>query len=288
MHILFEFPYVITSSNIGLRAHWGLNHKRAQRMRKTIARCLDAFLEHKPAFVPGLRVTVRLQRIAPRHFDKFENYPFSMKAFVDEIARWVGLDDKDPRFDAQAVPQEKRGGENVVRVEIFDQAGGPAPELRVFTPEEIDLENELRPLPAPARRGGAEKTASAPVLCKTCGTEIIWGDDATMKDRKAGVCLGSCKPRPAVARPKPAHAALPWEQDPEAPDEWVTRDITSVAKLKDFSREIDVVDPDRRTRVLVRHDHRDPALGGDVYLYFEVSPPAPFVRRRDGSQVTRR
>lgn len=70
---------------------------------------------------PPLPVVVRLTRLGGRSLDKWDNLPVSLKACLDVVCAWLGVDDADPR----------------IRVE-YDQEAGPKLGVRVeLRPEEV-------------------------------------------------------------------------------------------------------------------------------------------------------
>ena len=102
------------------REHWATKAKRVKAQRLATAWALAALPGHRAAVrdaivAGGLVVTIR--RVAPRSLDPLENLPASMKAVADEIAEWVGEDDrKGSRL--RFVPDQRRGGVGEYAVEI--------------------------------------------------------------------------------------------------------------------------------------------------------------------------
>ena len=102
------------------REHWATKAKRVKAQRLATAWTLAALPGHRAAVrdaivAGGLVVTIR--RVAPRSLDPLENLPASMKAVADEIAEWVGEDDrKGSRL--RFVPDQRRGGVGEYAVEI--------------------------------------------------------------------------------------------------------------------------------------------------------------------------
>ncbi len=102
------------------REHWATKARRVKAQRLATAWALSA-QRFSRAMVQavtreyGLVVTIR--RVAPRSLDPLENLPASMKAVADEIAEWVGEDDrKGSRL--RFVPDQPRGGVGEYSVEI--------------------------------------------------------------------------------------------------------------------------------------------------------------------------
>ena len=113
------------------REHWATKAKRVKAQRLATAWALAALPGHRAAVrdaivAGGLVVTIR--RVAPRSLDPLENLPASMKAVADEIAEWVGEDDrKGSRL--RFVPDQRRGGvgEYAVEIEMRAAPAGASP-----------------------------------------------------------------------------------------------------------------------------------------------------------------
>jgi len=84
-----DLPLRVISS-LNQREHWAAKARRAKQERVTTAWMLAA--EPKPS----LPCVVLLTRIAPRKLDD-DNLRGAFKAVRDEVARWLGVDDADPR-----------------------------------------------------------------------------------------------------------------------------------------------------------------------------------------------
>lgn len=72
------------------REHWAARARRVKKERRDTALALSW---HER---PALPVVVTLVRCAPRFLDD-DNATASMKAVRDEVASWLGVDDRDPR-----------------------------------------------------------------------------------------------------------------------------------------------------------------------------------------------
>ena len=111
--ITFEIP-IRTVSGMNAREHWRKRAKRVASERgatwKAIRNCGEP--------LPKLPVIVTLTRIGPTNgLDPFDNLPSSLKGCVDEIASWLGVDDrKDDRVKYEC--RQMRGPKWLVRVEI--------------------------------------------------------------------------------------------------------------------------------------------------------------------------
>lgn len=104
-----RIPLALPSA-ANLREHWAQKARRVKAQRATMAAHLlsaDVFgLERPP-----LPVSVSLTRVSPRTLDD-DNAVAAMKAPRDEIARWLGVDDADPRVEwrygqAKGAPREQ-------------------------------------------------------------------------------------------------------------------------------------------------------------------------------------
>lgn len=115
----FDIP-LRTVSGMNDRSHW---RKRAHRVK------IERAATSAAIFKAGLRawaltapLVVTLTRIGPTNgLDPFDNLPSALKGCVDEIASWLGVDDrKDDRVRYEC--KQERGPEWLVRVEIREAA----------------------------------------------------------------------------------------------------------------------------------------------------------------------
>jgi len=88
-------------SAANLREHWRVRHKRVQAQRQIVALYIGG---KRP---PALPVVVTLTRIAPRALDS-DNLQGAWKAGRDEVAKWLGVPDNDPRVTWEY--GQRRGG----------------------------------------------------------------------------------------------------------------------------------------------------------------------------------
>jgi hypothetical protein len=72
---------------------------------------------------PAAPLLVTLTRISAGKLDPFDNLPQALKGMVDEIARQLGVDDKDPLVKYVAKQERGARGYNAVRIEIELQPG---------------------------------------------------------------------------------------------------------------------------------------------------------------------
>lgn len=83
---------VISEANA--RERWQIAHGRSKKQRATVKLSLGigAMADRKPR----APCVIRLVRIAPRALDS-DNLQRAFKAVRDEVAAWLGVDDRDPR-----------------------------------------------------------------------------------------------------------------------------------------------------------------------------------------------
>lgn len=117
--MIFDIP-IRTVSGMNSREHWRKRTKRVKAERHaTLAAIHAAGLGDWQCIRP---VVVTLTRIGPTNgLDPFDNLPSSLKGCVDEIASWLGVDDrKDDRVKYEC--KQERGPKWLVRVEIREAA----------------------------------------------------------------------------------------------------------------------------------------------------------------------
>lgn len=81
-----------TVSGLNAREHWRVRAKRVKAEREAVAWALSLT---KPLRLP---VTVTLTREGKRKLDS-DNLQGALKAPRDEVAKWLGADDADPRIE---------------------------------------------------------------------------------------------------------------------------------------------------------------------------------------------
>lgn len=91
-----------------LREHWAAKHRRVKAQRHAVG----WVIRNQPR--PELPCVVTLTRISARGLDD-DNLRGALKAIRDEVAAWIGVDDRDPR----------------VRWDYAERKGAPAVEVRV-------------------------------------------------------------------------------------------------------------------------------------------------------------
>lgn len=76
------------------RGHWRIKARRVKLERTAVA--LAWWSAVRPGTRPSLPLVVTLTRVGPRELDD-DNVQGACKATRDEVARLLGLDDRDPR-----------------------------------------------------------------------------------------------------------------------------------------------------------------------------------------------
>jgi hypothetical protein len=87
--ISFIVP-VRTVSGLNVREHWRARAARVRKERETTAWAI-ATASRKP---PAIPCTVTLTRVGPSNGLDDDNLPGSMKGVRDQIAVWLGIDDR--------------------------------------------------------------------------------------------------------------------------------------------------------------------------------------------------
>ncbi len=82
-----------TGQNV--REHWRAASRRKKREKESVWAHLRSAFGLVP---PNLPLTITVTRVGPRPLDNHDNLPASCKYVVDEIARWVAVDDRDPGY----------------------------------------------------------------------------------------------------------------------------------------------------------------------------------------------
>lgn len=94
-----EIPMRVPSA-ANLREHWAARAKRVARQRRLVGEAILCSIEARERWPRGARVAtgtvVRLTRVSPRQLDG-DNLQNSLKGVRDEVVRWLGVDDADPR-----------------------------------------------------------------------------------------------------------------------------------------------------------------------------------------------
>ena len=99
-------------SAANLREHWSARARRVKAQRQAVA----IYVLGKPR--PALPVVVTLTRVAPRALDG-DNLQSAFKAPRDEVARWLGVDDADPRVTWSYAQRSGGVGRYGIEIELF-------------------------------------------------------------------------------------------------------------------------------------------------------------------------
>jgi hypothetical protein len=123
--VRFAIP-LKTVSGANSREHWGAKAKRVakERAQTGLAILVAGAKTTLKGYAPSAsRIVVTLTRVAPRALDEGDNLPASLKGVRDELAKAMGLDDRDRRL--AFVYLQRRGAvrEHAVEVEISMEGG---------------------------------------------------------------------------------------------------------------------------------------------------------------------
>lgn len=89
MCVIVSIPVPLPSV-ANMREHWAAKARRVKSQRHAVGWILG----NRPR--PALPVVVTLTRVAPRSLDG-DNMQSACKGVRDEVAKWLGVDDADPR-----------------------------------------------------------------------------------------------------------------------------------------------------------------------------------------------
>jgi hypothetical protein len=125
-HLLLVRAAIRTKSEANQREHWAAKAKRVKAQRHTTAWLLTTprATKSKARILDALRdggLVVHLIRVAPRQLDPGDNLNGSMKAIRDEVAKWLGVDDRAGiglRFEYG----QRKGAPRTYEVEIVMRA----------------------------------------------------------------------------------------------------------------------------------------------------------------------
>lgn len=116
-----------TAPGLNVREHWRARARRVKAERNAVAWALLLSQRPDKAKRPELPCTVRLTRVAPSNGLDDDNLAGALKGVRDQVAEWLGVDDKD-RQQVRYVYAQRRGP---WAVEI--EFGAPAAEVE-FVP----------------------------------------------------------------------------------------------------------------------------------------------------------
>lgn len=113
--LVIELP-LHTVSEANDETYWRNRQRRAKGQRGATALLLRA---HR---VPTIPCVVRLTRIAPRTLDAGDNASSFAKHIRDEIAAWLGVNDRDSRVGWVYGQERGKVRQYAVRLEVFEGA----------------------------------------------------------------------------------------------------------------------------------------------------------------------
>lgn len=100
-----------------------LHHHARARQVAAQRDAVCAALKQKFAYLcPAVPCFVRVTRCAPRPLDPHDNLRTACKAVIDEVARLLGVDDRDPRVTWDV--QQDKASASIVHIEVEWAEGG--------------------------------------------------------------------------------------------------------------------------------------------------------------------
>ena len=109
---------IATVSETNQREHWAKQYRRRKSQRRTAYFLLS---NHKPPLPPYI---VTVTRISPRKLDGHDNLTSALKATVDGVADYLGMDDGDDRIEWRYGQERGKPKEQAVRIEIQEKRDG--------------------------------------------------------------------------------------------------------------------------------------------------------------------
>jgi hypothetical protein len=106
-----------TKSGMNARELWQARSRRVKKEREITAWIL------KPAKKPPIPCTVKLWRIGPTSGLDDDNLASALKGVRDEVAEWLGVNDRD-RTTVRYAYDQKRGPEWCVQIEFGAPVAG--------------------------------------------------------------------------------------------------------------------------------------------------------------------
>lgn len=242
MNRSIEFDlYTVIEANARFASRFGAMAKadRAKTQRATVRGVLSQYLmrpalhvvKTKSGFHPvgsavGVtvpnRIEVRITRIAPGETaDAWENLRSSMKAVKDEIAAWVGCDDKEGRGITWLEPGQERGPQRVYRcrIEIFDLLSKPDQKVVLAETASAGRAAESRVKSAIKKAVKGVHVTKSSDRRKLAYSPADNAKQASSKARQnAELAFAKLSPKPSPAAPARAHDWHP--QVPGKVDYW--------------------------------------------------------------------
>lgn len=243
-----QFPLHTESENKHRRGmHWAASANKTAKERADVRIVLTQL--DRPALHLADRpnaFTVTLTRIFVGELDD-DNLRGALKAVRDEVAAWLGLDDRSKVIRWRYGQLTCERGRWAVKIEIEDEEQG------------VDVERVL---------GAAPRTLRAPRENRLRAPEEKTRRRAKAKVREAVAASTLEQQRIRFAA---AYALLPWEQDDGDP---VVTELPIGCDDGDPPESLQVKVPgeEKRRVVLYRHRYRSESLGGDAWLYTVDAP----------------
>lgn len=223
-----------------------VNHRRATAQHKAIASQLGSAFPRCRLFLADGRpnkFTITITRISFGALDDHDRQA-SFKWAIDAVAMWIdgitdrkkaGQNDSAERFTWHCLQQIGPRGHYGITIKIEDL--DDLPDVRKIIGE------------APA----------------------ILGAPTDRRPARPAIFAGA-KPEQRSLIFKRCWVALPWQQDPASPV-YKLVEADKLARLLETPATISVINPRTRQPIqLYRHAHRDPSIGGEVWLYTEEAP----------------
>ena len=128
-----DIPGLKIVSEANERGRWFAGAKRSAQQRAIVGAMLS---RHRPLPVPAI---VRMVRVAPCALDEGDNISRAFKSVRDEVANWLGVNDRDPIVEWHVGQQKGAPKEYGVRLHV--RAISPA--LTHVRMREVALETHL-------------------------------------------------------------------------------------------------------------------------------------------------
>lgn len=104
------------------REHWAVRQKRVKGQREAVAWSVLAQAPSIELIEDGLKqgkaFHITLTRIAPRMLDQHDGLPCALKPIADEVAKQLGVDDRDKRVEWRYAQCRGKVREYAVQIEI--------------------------------------------------------------------------------------------------------------------------------------------------------------------------
>lgn len=262
------FPFTTYSENhYRSGSGWRVSAARTAKQRAQVGMMLRTTFRRRPLVRRNgadNHFRVELVRISAGTLD-VDNLHGSLKAVVDEVAAWLGIDDRDDRVVFVKLQQRCPRGQQALRITVGDEED-----------EDVEVCKVARGVPdllgAPSAdcTGGRPRRGEVPRVREgERGGDHARGAHAAPQDRRGGGDDPTRVPRPAargrtIEQPRlrfvRAYAALPWD------------DAGTVTELPEYGDDnaparVHVRAPSGERVTLRRTDWHHPELGGRCWLY---------------------